>query len=38
MGITISYKQLFSIKDIGFRFIEYPVITEDKMNLDNVFI
>ncbi len=38
LGITTSYRQLFNIRDTGYCFVEYPVITENTFSLDDVFI
>lgn len=38
LGITTSYRQLFNIRDTGYCFIEYPIITENTFSLDEVFI
>jgi len=38
LGITTSYRQLFNIRDIGYCFTEYPIITEKTFSLDDVFI
>ncbi|HEX2945897.1 MAG TPA: hypothetical protein VHT96_08060 [Clostridia bacterium] len=38
LGITTSFRQLFSIRNIGYCFMEYPVITENTFDLDDVFI
>lgn len=38
LGITTSFRQLFNIRDTGYCFMEYPVITENTFNLDDVFI
>lgn len=38
LGISASYTQLFSIKDKGYCFKEYPIVDENTMNLDDVFL
>lgn len=37
-GLAMSYKQLFSLQGMGYCFVEYPIITEELLNLDNIFI
>ncbi len=38
LGLTTSYRQLFNIRGTGYCFMEYPVISENTINLDDVFI
>ncbi|HEX2927115.1 MAG TPA: hypothetical protein VHP38_12805, partial [Ruminiclostridium sp.] len=38
IGLKSSNKQLFNIKDIGYCFIAYPIIAENTLKLDAVFI
>lgn len=38
IGITASYRQLFNIGNTGYCFMEYPVVAENTMNLDDIFI
>ena len=38
LGITESYNRLFCIQETGYCFMEYPIISENALNLDDVFI
>ncbi len=37
-NLSLLYKQLFSVRSIGFCFTEYPVITRETLFLDDIFL